>query len=219
MAKDSNLPNFSNKEGEIILSSAYMAPISYYKMLTGSDQVCMESMESYQKQSYRNRCNIAAANGMMTLSIPVESRGGEKVPIKDVKISRHNDWQIQHWRSLTSAYQSTPFFEYFEDDIRPVYEKKWVFLWDFNWEIMQKILHLLDFKPNILIAEKYRMTKGENDYRDKIHPKKESIVECATYYQVFEHKYGFLPDLSIIDLLFNMGNEAILILNKTTFKK
>ena len=176
-----------------------------------AEEVFLEQHENYIKQTYRNRCRIAAANGVMTLNIPVESGGGEKIPIKDVRISSHGDWQMQHWRSIASAYNSSPFFEYYEDDFRPFYEKKWKFLWDFNWELMQKTLLLLDIQPHIELTKSYNAVV-ENDFRDAIHPKKESIFPTEKYYQVFEQKYGFFPDLSILDLLCNMGNEAVLYL-------
>ncbi len=198
--------------GGAFLSTAYLAPVSYYQLLTSSETVFLEQWENYQKQSYRNRCRIAAANGVMTLNIPVESAGGEKILIKDVRISSHDDWQMKHWRSIVSAYRSSPFFEYYEDDFRPFYEKKWKFLWDFNWEFMQKILHLLDISPTIEFTEEYKVNV-ENDFRDKIHPKKQSVLPTEKYYQVFEQKHGFLSDLSILDLLCNMGNEAVLCLN------
>lgn len=199
------------------LSTAYLAPISYYKILSAEENIFLESCENYVKQTYRNRCKIASANGIMTLNIPIESNGGDKALIRDVRISEHDNWQIQHWRSIESAYNSSPFFEYYEDDLRPFYEKKWKFLWDFNWEIMQKILILLDFDVEIKITESFQNT-AENDLRNLIHPKKQSIISAERYYQVFENKYGFVNDLSIIDLLFNMGNESTLLMNKLTIK-
>lgn len=206
-------PPFRGLGGRYILSSAYFAPISYYKIIAGNENIFIEGCENYVKQTYRNRCKIASANGVMSLNIPVESNGGEKILIKDVRISEHDNWQIQHWRSIESAYRSSPFFEYYEDDLRPFFEKKLKYLWDFNWEIMQKILHLLDFQCKIKITDEYQ-DAVENDFRELIHPKKESVVSIEKYYQVFEQKHGFLNDLSIIDLLFNMGNESILVLNK-----
>lgn len=202
---------------EIILSTAYLAPISYYKLLLSNETVLLEASENYVKQTYRNRCRIAAANGIMTLNIPIESGGGEKTHIRDVKMAEHDNWQLQHWRSIESAYSSSPFFEYYADDFRPFYENKWKYLWDFNWEIMQKILHLLDFQSNIKLTDTY-IPVVKNDMRDVIHPKKESLIFSERYYQVFEQKNGFLADLSIIDLLFNMGNESILVLNKLKIK-
>ncbi|HEY6915317.1 MAG TPA: WbqC family protein [Paludibacter sp.] len=197
------------------LTSAYLAPVEYYSALANADTVYIENCDYYIKQTYRNRCHIAAANGSMALSIPVEKAGKEKMLTRDVRISEHNDWQLQHWRSIESAYNSTPFFEYYKDDLLPFYEKKWIFLWDFNQAIQSKVLELLDIQPEIKLTTEYRLKldEGVMDLRESIHPKKETpFVELKSYYQVFEQRYGFQPNLSIIDLLFNMGNESILTL-------
>lgn len=199
----------------ICLSSAYLAPVEYYSALAGAEVVYLEHCDYYVKQTYRNRCHIAAANGTMALSIPVEKTSSEKILTRDVRISDHNDWQLNHWRSIESAYNSTPFFEYFKDDLLPFYEKKWRFLWDFNQEIQAKVLDLLEIKPDIRLTKEYKITLDENvlDLRESIHPKKQNFQgEYRPYYQVFEQRFGFQPNLSIIDLLFNMGNEAQLII-------
>ena len=195
----------------ILLSAAYLAPVEYYTILANSKEILLEGHEYYQKQTYRSRCKISTANGTMDLSIPVDKSG--KQLIRDIRISAHNDWQTHHWRSIESAYSSSPFFEYYSDDIQPFFEKKWVFLWDFNLEIQQVICNLLEITPNIAITDTYKMSAtGILDLRDRIHPKKNSLIEIGPYYQVFEQKYGFIANLSILDLLFNMGNEAQLII-------
>ena len=175
-------------------------------------EIWLEACENYVKQSYRNRCRIATANGVETLSIPVEGNSGQKNPIRDVRISSHGNWQQTHWRAITSAYMNSPFFEYYQDDFRPFYENKWTFLWDYNLELLTLILRLLEIDPAIKQTEKYQFEFPEvYDFREIIHPKKDPIFTTGSYYQVFENKFGFLPDLSIIDLLFNMGNESIII--------
>ena len=131
----------------ILLSTAYLAPVEYYIILANAKKILLEEHEYYQKQTYRSRCKISTANGIMDLSIPVDKSGKESV--RDIKISAHNDWQTHHWRSIESAYNSSPFFEYYSDDIKPFFEKKWVFLWDFNMEIQQAICKLLEIEPNI----------------------------------------------------------------------
>lgn len=202
--------------GSIILSSAYLAPVEYYSALAKAETIFLEHYDSYVKQTYRNRCNIAAANGVLSLTIPVEKSGGEKVLTRDIRISQHNEWQIHHWKSIESAYNSTPFFEYYKDDLFPFYEKKWNFLWDFNFEIQAKVLELLEINPKIQLTENYKTEWDESviDLRDKIHPKKEKQhSDSKPYYQVFDQRFGFQPNLSIIDLLFNMGNEAQLIIS------
>ncbi|NDP22888.1 MAG: WbqC family protein [Paludibacter sp.] len=206
---------------QICLSTAYLGPVEYYSALVKAETVFLENCEYYLKQTYRNRCHIAAANGPMALSIPVEKASGEKLLTRDVRISEHNDWQIQHWRSIESAYNSTPFFEYYKDDLLPFYEKKWNFLWDFNFEIQSKILELLDLQLEIQLTREYKATLDENtlDLRESIHPKKENPLGVSkNYYQVFEQRFGFQPNMSIIDLLLNMGNESQLIISPKTPK-
>lgn len=194
-----------------VLSTAYLAPVDYYFLLNNASEVIVEQYEYYEKQSYRNRCKILTANGVMDLSIPVEKSG--KMLIRDIRISEHDNWQINHWRAIESAYNSSAFFEYYADDFRPFYERKWDFLWDFNLEIQQKLLELLETENKISFTSNY-LTGKENftDFRNLIHPKKESQISSKPYYQVFEQKFGFCPNLSIIDLLFNMGPESQLIL-------
>lgn len=199
----------------ICLTSAYLAPVEYYSAMAKADTVFLEHCEFYEKQSYRNRCNIAGANGQLALTIPVEKSKGSRMLTRDVRISEHSDWQLQHWRSIESAYNSTPFFEYYKDDLIPFYEKNWTFLWDFNTEIQTKMLELLDLQVDVQLTKEYKVDFDENvqDVRNSIHPKKETEVgSFRTYYQVFEQRFGFIPNLSSIDLLFNMGNESILIL-------
>jgi len=200
---------------EVCLSLAYLAPVEYFIALAKAETLFLENCEFYEKQSYRNRCNIAAANGKMALSIPVEKSAGDKILTRDVRISVHNDWQIQHWRSIESAYNSTPFFEYYKDDLLPFYERKWIFLWDFNLEIQAKILELLDLHTKIRLTTEYKFHLENDvlDLRNSIHPKKENTIISKPYYQVFDQRFGFIPNLSIIDLLFNMGNESQLVVN------
>ena len=201
--------------GQVYLTSAYLAPVEYYSAIAKAETVFLENCDSYIKQTYRNRCRIATANGKLVLSIPVEKSSGEKILTRDIRISEHNDWQIHHWRSIESAYNSTPFFEFYKDDLLPFYEKKWDFLWDFNLGIQTKMLELLDLQPEILLTKEYNPVLPENviDLRESIHPKKDNSIENKPYYQVFEQRFGFQPNLSIIDLLFNMGNESQLILH------
>jgi len=200
----------------VLLSTAYLAPVSYYVLLARAGKVVIEQHENYQKQSYRNRCLIAAANGPMVLSIPVKKTLPGKNSIRDIQLSGHGNWQHMHWSSLVSAYASSPYFAFYRDDIHPFYEKKYKYLFDFNEALREEICALLNLEPRLEYSKSY--TTGPEteilDYRELIHPKKQRLEELlpGPYVQVFDRKFGFLPDLSVLDLLFNTGPEACLFL-------
>lgn len=201
------------------LSSAYLAPVEYYTKLLKYDKIYVEQYDHYMKQTYRNRCTITGPDGELALSIPTVKPDTQKCPMKDIRISDHGNWRHLHWNAIESAYNNTPFFEYYKDDFHPFYEKKYEFLIDFNEELCQLICQLIDIHPTIGRTDCYKMefTPEETDLREIIHPKKDfRIVDQEfipqPYYQVFDSKLGFLPNLSIIDLLFNMGPESLLIL-------
>lgn len=194
----------------------YAGNIQYYSLFAHSKEVLLERFAHYVKQTYRNRCQILTANGVMNLTIPVEKVSGEKMLDKDVKISP-TDWQRVHWTAIESAYNNSPFFLYYEDDIRPMYEKKYDFLLDFNLELQEKLVSLLGLTTEFKLTENY-IDSYENDLREVLSPKYKGDYpnfNLESYYQVFKEKYGFVENLSIYDLLFNMGNESILILNKS----
>jgi hypothetical protein len=197
-----------------ILSTAYLAPIEYYVCLHQGERIIIEKQDNYVKQTYRNRCIIASANGLQTLSIPVVKPDSLKCLTKDIRIAEHGNWRHLHWNAMVSAYNSTPFFEYYADDFRPFYEKRPKFLFDFNEELRELLCSLLAVSPSVSYSSGYVIpSDGSLDLREAIHPKKETFIKCFNpYYQVFENKYGFHANLSIIDLLFNMGPEATLFL-------
>lgn len=196
------------------LSSAYLAPVQYYCKLFSFESVVIETTENYLKQTYRNRCLIATANGIQALSIPIEKPQTEKCLTKDIRISDHGQWRHLHWHALISGYGTSPFFEYYQDDFALFYEQKFDFLFDFNEQLMFTVCKLVDIQTNISYTTRYEETV-KNDFREQIRPK-HLIADPAfvpkPYYQVFQEKHGFLPNLSIIDLLFNMGPESLLIL-------
>lgn len=203
----------------VYLSSAYLAPVEYYTKLATYDKIYVEQHDHYMKQTYRNRCTIAAPDGELPLSIPTVKPDTPKCPMKDIRISDHGNWRHLHWNAIESAYNSTPFFEYYKDDFRPFYEKKYEFLIDFNEELCRMICELIGLHPNMERTEAYKtdFTSDETDFRECIHPKKDFHIEdpefvAKPYYQVFGQKLGFIPNLSIIDLLFNMGPESLLLL-------
>lgn len=207
---------------KVLLSSTYFGPIQWYQKLNRSEVTLIEQYDSYMKQTYRNRCIIATTNGIQALTIPTERSDSQsvladnKTLMKDIRISDHGNWRHLHWNALTSAYGESPFFEYYADDIHPFFEKKWEYLYDFNMEITNKMCELIDLRPNVATTEEFiKSPEGFTDFRDVIrpkHPLQDDDFEPKRYYQVYEQKHGFLPNLSILDLLFNMGPESILLL-------
>lgn len=206
----------------VLLSSAYLAPVEYYTKLLAYDRVFVEQHDHYIKQTYRNRCTIAAPDGELALSIPTVKPDTLKCPLRDIRISDHGNWRHLHWNAIESAYNHTPYFEYYKDDFRPFYEKKYEFLADFNEELCRLVCSLIDMQPTVERTTEYRPlpSQDEDDFRERIHPKKDFRLEDPAffpqpYYQVFQERHGFLPNLSIIDLLFNMGPESLLVLQQS----
>lgn len=209
-----------------LLSSAYFGPVQWYQKLHRYDRCLIEQHDNFVKQTYRNRCIIPTTNGIQVLSIPVSCPQGSrlsKTPMRDVRISDHGNWRHIHWNALCSAYGESPFFDYYQDDLRPFFERKWTFLFDFNMEIILKMVELLDIRPKISLttaflsdasmAENATENSLVDDFRDVIRPKHpglDSDFMARPYYQVYQQKHGFQPNMSILDLLFNEGNEAIL---------
>jgi len=197
----------------IILSTTYFGPIEYFvQFITGSN-ILIEKHENYQKQSFRNRCEIYGANGKLTLSVPIEKKHNKKVCIKDVHISYDTDWIKLHLKSIESAYRSAPFFEYYIDDLFALINSRPKNLFEFNTDIIKTILEILEIDTNLEFTSTYEKEIGVIDLRNQIHPKvsvdKSSMNFLPKpYYQVFEEKHGFIPNLSVLDLIFNTGPEA-----------
>lgn len=208
-----------------LLSTTYFGPVQWYQKLYRYEEVKIEQWESFQKQTYRNRCLIATTQGVQALTVPVERNSQlsalNSQLIKDVRISDHGNWRHLHWNALVSAYGESPFFEYYQDDIRPFFEKRWEFLFDFNEEIRMKMCELVDIQPKASYSLEFREVANSQlstlnsqlkDYREGIrpkHPMADPDFEAKPYYQVYQQKHGFLANLSVLDLLFNMGPESI----------
>ena len=194
---------------EALLSTTYFGPIQWYQKLYRAEHVVIEQWESFQKQTYRNRCLIATTQGVQALTVPVVR--GETSLLKDTRISDHGNWRHLHWNALQSAYGESPFFEYYQDDIRPFFEKKWEFLLDFNEAIREQMCDLIDIKPQVDFSDAFS-AKADYDFREAInpkHPTPDADFEPRHYYQVYQQKHGFIPNLSVLDLLMNMGPEAV----------
>ena len=192
----------------VLLPSAYLPPVSFFTAINNGGDVLIEQYDNYCKQTYRNRCRIATACGIQTLTIPVVKSDTPKQLMKDVRISDHGEWRHVHWNAIESAYMNSPFFMYYQDDFRPFYEKKYDFLLDFNMELTLLIMNLAGIKKELKLTESYtRATDGILDLRGLAEPGIGEPLNPQPYWQVFRQKYGFLPNLSSIDLLFNMGPE------------
>lgn len=202
----------------VLLTSAYLPPIQYFSKIYGAPCIYMETYEHYVKQTYRNRALIAGPNGVQALTIPVEHEYNKRPATRDIRLSDHGNWQHLHRHALQSAYEGSPFFEYYADDLLPIYDKGHQFLVDFNEDFLYTICDLLSLTPNVVKTEAYAdaLALGADDFRETIRPKNSHSIDktfrSVEYYQVFRHKHGFLENLSIIDLLFNMGPESRLVL-------
>ena len=201
---------------EVLLSTTYFGPVQWYQKLHRADNVLIEQWESFQKQTYRNRCMIATTNGVQALTVPIER--GETPLIKDIRISDHGNWRHLHWMALQSAYGESPFFEYYQDDIRPFFTQRWDYLLDFNEAICEKMCELIDLQPNMSRTNEFSLSTLHTphstiiDYRTAINPKHPALdpdFVPKPYYQVYAQKHGFQSNLSVLDLLFNMGPESI----------
>ena len=276
-------PREARRGGGALLSTTYFGPVQWYQKLN-RHRCIIEQHDNFVKQTYRNRCVIASANGPQTLTVPIERYDGMKCAMRDIHISDHGNWRHLHWQALVSAYGETPFFEYYADDIRPFFEEhRWKYLLDFNLDITHTLCSLLDVRPDLTLSDHYidadeticgsgslsgaaagfeeavkgldgaaeslrgavkglggakgldgaaagfgGAVKGSDgaaeslgsssacslfvDYRDAIrpkHPLPDAEFEARPYYQVRAQRHGFLPNLSVLDLLFNEGPEGI----------
>ena len=196
----------------LLLNTVYNAPIGCFAEIIATDKIYIEANENYIKQSYRNRCEIYGANGKLTLSIPVKKISGEKMNIRDVRIDNSSSWKRIHVTSIKSAYNSSPFFEYYADEIFTIIINQYKYLFDLNFVLLTSIMSLLDIQKDINLTENYSFNNEftGKDLRDFFHPKKildstDNKMSEMTYHQVFNEKHGFIPHLSILDLIFNCG--------------
>jgi len=199
----------------VLTSTAYWPNLHYFYYVLNSDKFVIENFENYHKQSFRNRTQILSANGKLDLSIPVKKINTKEL-IKNVEISYTENWQTNHWRAITSAYKNSPYFEYFEEEIHYFYSKQFNSLIELNTEQLRLILKLLKIKKEIAFTSTFEKESLDFiDLRNTIHPKinfrEDKTVDAkltTPYYQTFESKFPFHPNLSILDLLFNKGLET-----------
>ncbi|MDR1341150.1 MAG: WbqC family protein [Prevotellaceae bacterium] len=205
----------TKKNRSIALSTAYLPNIQYFSKLLYGEAI-VEQHENYLKQTFRNRCEILTANGLMSLTVPVR-HGGSKIKIRDVRIDYADNWQRLHWRTICTAYHSSPFFMYYEDDFLPFFSEREEFLFDFNCKMLCKLIELTGLKTEISLSENY-LQNCDMDCRYTISPKiktEDPDFSPVPYYQVFSSKFGFQPNLSILDLLCNEGNNSYSIIKNS----
>jgi hypothetical protein len=209
-------------EKTVLLELHYLPSIQYVSKLLQYPKVVLEQHENYSKGSYRNRCHLASSAGLLRLSLPLAGGKNQQQPIREVKLKYDEPWQSQHWTAIKSAYGKSPFFEHYEYQFLPIFQKKYLYLWEWNWDLLQVILDIISLEKNIQLTDQFEKEPidGIVDFRNKISPKENNKEEDldfkqAKYVQVFEAENGFLPNLSILDLIFCAGPEAVIYLQRS----
>lgn len=193
------------------LPLSYFGPIEEYSFVAQNNALNYEVHEHFVKQSYRNHCKIYGANGTLKLTVPLVLKSREKTPMKDVRIAQNEQWQAHHWKSIQSAYKNSPFFDYYHEQLLPIFLDEYHFLMDLDLKTNEIIQSCIGTNCQVIKTNSFNAYL-ENDIRLALHPKKEPIKHTPRYIQVFEEKHGFQPNLSVLDLLFNEGPQAILYL-------
>ncbi|CAL65777.1 WbqC family protein [Christiangramia forsetii] len=209
----------------VLLHPSYFGPVSQWVAYVNAEKVLFENEDNYQKQTYRNRMYIYDANGKLTLNIPIRHssslglshKGHQKY--KDIQIENDFEWQKQHWRAFKASYQTSPFFEFYEDELYPIYHKEFKYLLDLNYQCMEFVADCLQIDFNFEKSDEFILKpKDQTDLRSLINAKSNKGFSNTPYTQVFESKEGFLPNLSILDLIFNEGNTALTYLQSQELK-
>lgn len=196
--------------GKIILSTAYLPPLEYFASIRDSDEIYIEREENYIKQTYRNRCYILSAGGRQLLTVPVYAGSFHKTPVKEIRIDYSKRWQQVHSGALISAYNSSPYFQFYFDIIERIIQKNHHFLLDLNMELLGAVLIMLRTERKISFTSEFSPAgKSKEDLRYRISPKIKSCYSPKEYLQVFNSVHGFVSGLSIVDLLFNTGPDSI----------
>ena len=189
---------------KVLLPISYLSPVAYYSAILQSEEVFIETKEHFIKQSFRNRCKIMGSNGSQTLTIPKKRKSSDKTLISDISISNKDSWQKSHLQSIVSAYNSSPFFEYYKDELLSFYNTEHKNLFDFNLKLSKTILGFLQVEKELNFTSNFQKECNGLDFRSS----KFILKNQEEYQQVFCEKHSFIPNLSILDVLFNLGPET-----------
>ena len=200
-----------NFDKPVLLPTSYLPPVHYFMLMAAAPKVYIEKHETYPKRTFRNRCEIYTANGKLPLTIPVNKVDGNHTRVYRVAISDQYDWQTLHWRAIRIAYTNSPFFLFYKDDIEVFYQKPFDNLFTLNYQLLKELVSLIGLDVKISVTGTFeKEPEDKEDYRHILSTKFDiSSFQCKPYYQAFAEKHGFIPGLSILDVLFNMGPETL----------
>lgn len=193
---------------KLLLSTAYLPPADYFSLITKAGEVYIESKENYIKQSYRNRCYILSSHGIHLLSVPVYEGSRHKIPITEARIDHSKRWKQVHLRAIVSCYRCSPYFEFFYEPLEKIISADHEFLWDLNMELLKSLLKMLKIRKQLKPTDTFEAPEQKpHDYRYRLEPGKNLFLH-KKYLQVFSSTHEFVPNLSIMDLIFNLGPDA-----------
>ena len=197
----------------LIADCQYFSPVIFFKTAVNFSNIKIDVYDYHRKMTYRNRCVVAGANGPIILSVPLEEGRDQKRPVKEVRIAPGTGWQGQHWKTIESCYNRSPWFEFYREELEPFYRQNWYWLADWNMACAEWIFGKLGHKADISRTDSFRAVYGEPgylDWRNKLLPKsiQTDFPDPVRYKQVFEERLGFIPHLSVLDLLFCEGKNA-----------
>lgn len=197
----------------LLIESQYFPPISTIYLMCRYKEIVIDTGQFFEKKSYRNRCYICDSNGLFRLSIPLESGKSSMMPMKDVLISNDDNWQKEHWRSIVSAYNRSPFFEFYKDELQDIFTREYSQLITLNTDVLNFLLANLQLTVHVNYSDTYvnEVKKNQFDARSKIFPDKGKSVldfQIPVYPQVFSDRLPFQENVSSMDLLFNLGPTA-----------
>ncbi|HET8859455.1 WbqC family protein [Marivirga sp.] len=205
----------------ILIELQYLPSVAFFSCLEGKEELILEANEFFEKQTYRNRCHLLSSQQIEILTVPLQG-ANKKIKSKDIKIDNSQNWSKKHWRSIQTCYGKSPFFEFFADEFKPVYDKEYEFLWDLNLDLLTICLKITDKKIKITESGSYEKKVSGNvvDARSLIHPKKPEYLETFYKPTAYGQSFGnnFESNLSVIDLLMNEGPNSKIIIHQSNYK-